>query len=335
MKKLAVLASLIGVSFMVNDGVSADLNRVAIAIHGGLALPRGKMTSETENDIRGALKNSLTAGFQELKLKNGDSIRAVVAAIKVLEDSPQFNAGKGAVVTSAKTIELDAAIMEGKERRAGCVAAVKRIRNPIFGALAVMQHSPYVLLVGEGADKFAEDHRLLMVEPEYFFTPRRLQEYERLKASRAKRAEGDHANRQGENRGTVGAVALDQYGNVAAGTSTGGLAFKIPGRVGDSAIIGAGTYADNRTCAISATGDGEFFMRSCAAHDIAAKILYRKSTVLEAAEEVIADVRHMGAEGGVIVLDRKGHLAMPYAAEGMYRGFIDQDGEIQINLYDR
>jgi beta-aspartyl-peptidase (threonine type) len=312
---------------------AADVNQVIIAVHGGLALPRHELTQEREREIRSALKQSLSAGYKELSAKNGTSLRAVVAAIKILEDSPEFNAGKGAVFTSAKTIELDAAVMEGKDCRAGCVGAVQHIRNPIEAALAVMERSRYVLLVGPAADAFAKEKGLEIVDPEYFSTEYRLKQFEKLKASRSTFDKKDAPDRQKGNRGTVGAVALDHAGNLAAGTSTGGLAFKMPGRIGDSAIIGAGTYADNRACAVSATGDGEYFIRSCAAHDVFARMFYKSASATEASSQVIDGIRQKKAEGGLIVLDHQGQLAMPYAAEGMYRGYVNRNGEMQIDLY--
>jgi beta-aspartyl-peptidase (threonine type) len=318
---------------METPSIGADSHQVVLAVHGGLAGPRTELTSAREAEIRRALQQALTTGYQEIMAKRGESARAVVAAVKVLEDSPHFNAGKGAVLTSAKTVELDAAIMEGEQRRAGAVAAAMRIRNPIEGALAVMEHRKYVLLVGAGADAFAKEQGLQIVEPEYFFTEQRLKQFERIKASRAAVPDKATRDEQGENRGTVGAVAIDHAGTLAAATSTGGLAFKIPGRVGDSPIIGAGTYADSRACAVSATGDGEFFIRSCTAFDVFAKMFYKDLAVEEAANEAIQQIRRMGGEGGLIALDRKGNLAMPFAAHGMYRGFIDRKGDVQIDLY--
>src|SRR5262249_37586173 len=271
---------------------------------------------------------------------------AVEAAIKVMEDSPQFNAGKGAVFTHEGRNELDASIMEGAEKRAGAVAGLTRIKNPIAAARAVMEHSPHILLAGEGADRFAIGRKLEEVSPVYFWTPHRwkaLQEAleqegrearQRTSSSTAPRpAVGAAPDRP---FGTVGAVALDRHGNLAAGTSTGGMTNKRGGPVGDSPLIGAGTYADNATCAVSATGHGEIFIRFAVAHEISALMKYGKRTVQEAAREVLKGLpQEEGGVGGVIALDAAGNAAMEFDTEGMYRGSITEDGTIAIAIYGR
>src|SRR6266567_1259653 len=248
-----------------------------LVIHGGAGvLSREQMTSEKETEYRAVLKTALQTGYNLLKA-GGASIEAVSAAIKVLEDSPLFNAGRGAVLNSAGEVELDAAIMNGATRKAGAIAAVRHIKNPIELARLVMERSPHVLLVGEGAEAFAREHGVTPAPQDYFITEPRKQQLERIQLelkSGAKPRSIWRQERAADRLGTVGAVALDIHGNLAAGASTGGIANKQPGRVGDSPIIGAGTYADNATCAVSATGHGEFFIRAVVAHDISALMEY-------------------------------------------------------------
>jgi beta-aspartyl-peptidase (threonine type) len=252
-----------------------------------------------------------------------------------MEDSPHFNAGRGSVFTRAGTIELDAAIMAGHDRQAGAVANVKRIRNPVRAAHAVMTQSPAVFLVGNEADDFAAQAGMQMVEPSYFVTERRWNDFLAWKESHIKRTAGAPSpNPPGLSRGTVGAVALDRDGNLAAATSTGGISFKVPGRVGDSGVIGAGTYADNRSCAVSATGDGELFIRTTAAYSVSARMRYRSQGVAEAAQEAVNDINELGGVGGLIAIDCHGTLAIPYRAVGMYRGSVDEHGNMQVALYE-
>lgn len=320
---------------MINSTVAcADVGNVVLAIHGGLAGPRENLSEEYVRDIRAALEEALMAGFKKLQSDPMGSVKAVVAAVCVMEDSPHFNAGKGSVFTQAGTIEMDASIMEGKHRRAGAVAAVKRIQNPVLAAKAVMNQSRAVLLVGEAADEFAHGAGLQIVAPEYFFTERRRNDFQARKESQGMSpAEASGAVADQSSKGTVGAVALDREGNLAAATSTGGVTFKPPGRVGDSAIIGAGTFADNRTCAVSATGDGEVFIRSCAAYSVSARMMYRNQNVAEAAQEAVDDIRSLGGEGGLIVIDRHGNVTTPFHALGMYRGSINERGDVNVALY--
>jgi beta-aspartyl-peptidase (threonine type) len=262
---------------------------------------------------------------------NGTSLDAVEAAIRVLEDSPVFNAGKGSVLTSAGTVEMDASIMDGVTKKAGAVASVKRIRNPITTARAVMEKSPHVMMVGDGAEAFAKEQGNRLMSPGYFITPFRKEQWEKEKRKTREKRTAEAEVRAAI--GTVGAVALDGRGNLAAGTSTGGMLNKKFGRVGDSPIIGAGTYANNATCAVSATGHGEYFIRSVVAHDVSALMEYKGLSVRAASDEVIRKVGDLGGKGGFIALDRKGNIAMPFNTEGMFRGVIRANGEISIAVF--
>lgn len=314
---------------------NCSAHRFVLAIHGGLACPRESLSDEREHEIRAALRESLQIGAEVLRANADGSVEAVLAAVKVMEDCPHFNAGKGSVYTRAGTIEMDAAVMEGAERRAGAVAHVKRIRNPVLAAHAVMTQSSAVFLVGDEADQFAEQCGLKMVDPSYFATERRWNDLQAWKSRQAAPVPSQAATGSVEiSRGTVGAVALDCSGNLAAATSTGGLSFKIPGRVGDSGVIGAGTYADNRTCAVSATGDGELFIRSSAAYSVSARLMYCGKSLDEAAQEAVDDIRKLGGVGGVIAVDRFGNVAMPYHAQGMFRGTMYDCGDPIVALYD-
>jgi beta-aspartyl-peptidase (threonine type) len=284
------------------------------------------MTPEIERDLRAGLQRSLDAG-QKILRNGGSSLDAVAAAVRVLEDDPLFNAGRGAVFTSAGTHEMDAAIMDGRTLRAGAIGGVSRIRNPIDLARSVMEKSPHVMLVGQGAEAFARELGLEIMDDEYFSTEQRWQALERVRAAKAE------ALSDADRHGTVGAVALDEAGNLAAATSTGGSTNKRPGRIGDSPIIGAGTYANNQTCAVSATGDGEFFMRAVAAHDVSALMEYRGMKLGEAARIVIAKVGALGGTGGLIAIDREGNIALPFNTIGMYRGSIDVEGRSVVGIY--
>jgi beta-aspartyl-peptidase (threonine type) len=270
-------------------------------------------------------------------LKKGTSLDAVEAAIRVLEDSPLFNAGKGAVFTSDGRNELDASIMEGKERHAGAVAGVTTIKNPIAAARVVMEKSPHVLMVGRGAELFAAEQGVETVDPKYFHTEERWKALEKAREAEKKKdpGKGGEGLKPRRYHGTVGAVAVKD-GNIAAGTSTGGMTNKKFGRVGDSPIIGAGTFADNATCGVSCTGHGEVFIRYAVASDVAARMRYKKLGVREAAEEVIEAIPdEEDGVGGLIALDAKGNFAMPMSpmSEGMYRGFITQDGTFKVMIY--
>jgi beta-aspartyl-peptidase (threonine type) len=314
--------------------------KVVFAIHGGAGvIARGKLTAEVERDVRADLDKALDAGYAILK-KGQSSLDAVETAIRLLEDSPVFNAGRGAVFTRDRTIELDASIMSGESRAAGAVASVSRIKNPISAARAVMEKSRHVLLMGNGAEKFAEEIGLTLVEPKYFETPSRLRELEeRLRREReaktdAKSGAATTPDQGDRHLGTVGAVALDAQGNLAAGTSTGGLTGKRSGRIGDSPIVGAGTYADNRTCAVSATGDGEYFIRTACARTIAALVEYKSLSIEDASRAVLFDqIKPLGGAGGVIALSPRGEVAFTFTTAGMYRGYITEDGQKRVLIY--
>ncbi len=305
-----------------------------LVVHGGAGtITRKSMSPEMEKQYRETLEQALRTGHAVLA-KGGTSIDAVEATIHVLEDSPLFNAGKGSVFTHDGKNEMDAAIMDGRTKAAGSVAGVTIIRNPISAARAVMEKSPHVMMVGRGAELFATKMGLEIVDPSYFWTERR---WKSLQQELAKEVKPQAAIElpEGEKKfGTVGAVALDQNGNLAAGTSTGGMTNKQYGRVGDAPIIGAGTYAENESCAVSATGHGEFFIRWTVAHDIAALVKYKGMTVQQAGDEVIhKKLEPVKGEGGVIILDAKGNFAMPFNSEGMYRGYIGMDGEPHVLIY--
>jgi L-asparaginase / beta-aspartyl-peptidase len=307
-----------------------------LVIHGGAGtITRSTMTPEAEKQYREALEQSLRLG-QAVLVKGGTSLDAVEASIRFLEDNPLFNAGKGAVFTHDGRNELDAAIMDGKTKKAGSVAGVTIIRNPISAARAVMEKSEHVMMVGRGAELFATQMGLEIVDPSYFWTERRWKGLQdELVKENGQKPKADLAFPDEKKFGTVGAVALDKDGNLAAGTSTGGMTNKKYGRVGDAPIIGAGTYASNESCAVSGTGHGEFFIRWTVAHDIAALVQYRGMTVQQAGDEVIH--RKLSApdngEGGVIILDTKGNFAMPFNSEGMYRGWIGADGVPHVEIY--
>ncbi|MEY2502698.1 MAG: L-asparaginase / beta-aspartyl-peptidase [Verrucomicrobiota bacterium] len=299
--------------------------KFALVIHGGAGTISPKqITPALERDLRAGLERSLEAGRGILR-DGGSSLDTVTAAVRVLEDDPLFNAGRGAVFTSAGTHEMDAAIMEGRTLMAGAVASVKRVKNPIILARAVMEKSQHILLAGTGAEDFARELGHEIVDDQYFYTEQRWQALERVRNS---------SNLSDQDRhGTVGAVALDQAGDLAAATSTGGNTNKLPGRIGDTPIIGAGTYANNATCAISATGDGEFFIRAVAAHDLAALLEYRGITLAEAAQSVIDKIGRLGGTGGLIAVDRAGNIALPFNTTGMYRAFVDIDGASFTGIY--
>jgi beta-aspartyl-peptidase (threonine type) len=313
-------------------------NPIAIAVHGGAGvIDRATMTPEKEAAYRAALETSLKAGHAILAA-GGSSLDAVTAAVKVLEDSPLFNAGKGAVFTLEGKNELDAAIMEGRTRRAGAVAGVTRIRNPVELARAVMERSPHVMMVGEGAERFAVEIGMPLVDPSYFHTDERWEQLQKAKAALAKDPQAsisrDAPGLFDTKFGTVGAVAVDRDGDLAAATSTGGMTAKRWGRVGDAPIIGAGTWADNGSVAVSATGHGEFFIRNAVAHDIAALVAYKGLPVRAAADEVVMrTLVERGGEGGVIAIDRRGNIAQPFNSQGMYRGAIDANGVLTTAIF--
>jgi beta-aspartyl-peptidase (threonine type) len=313
---------------------------VVLGLHGGIAVDKQDMTPGLEAQLRAALEQALRAGYEALARSQATGLDAVEAAIRVLEDSPLFNAGKGAAFTHEGRNELDASIMEGKTKRAGAVAGVTIIKNPITAARAVMDQSKQVLFIGRGAEVFATRAGVEIVDPSYFWTERRWRDIQRIwQLENQRRQEGSKAiNPPVSNQpyGTVGAVALDRDGNLAAGTSTGGLTNKPSGRIGDSPIIGAGTYADNDGAAVSCTGHGEFFIRFAVAHEVNAIMKYRKLPIHEAADDVInRQLKAAGGEGGCIALDHRGNFTAAYNTAGMYRGTITTDGTVSISLYDK
>jgi len=312
-----------------DDAVAAgEAPMISIAIHGGAGvITRGSMTRDEEEAYRNDLGRALDAGY-DLLAAGGSGLDAVTAAVRILEDSPLFNAGRGAVFSHEGINELDASIMDGRTLEAGAVAGVTHIRNPIDLARLVMERSQHVLLAGEGAEEFALEQGMDLVPQNYFFTERRWQQLEKARTGdRYSAAEIGYY-------GTVGAVALDRHGNLAAATSTGGMTNKRWGRVGDSPIIGAGTYADNESCAVSATGSGEFFIRAVAAHEISALMKYRGLSLEEAAREVVqGKLERIGGDGGVIAVDREGNIALEFNTEGMFRGARDSKGRREIGIY--
>ena len=308
-----------------------------LAIHGGAGVVRAGLSPEDQAAARAGLERALLAGHAKLQA-GASALDAVTAAITVLEDDPAFNAARGAVFTHEGRNELDASLMDGRDGSAGAVAGVQRVRNPILLARAVMEHSPHVMLVGSGAESFAEGQGIDLVDPSHFHTGRRWEQLQRaLRKEAAEGAEagaGIEAVRDGlKYFGTVGAVALDADGHLAAGTSTGGMTNKRWGRVGDSPIIGAGTWADAR-CAVSGTGWGEFYIRTAAAHEVCARVRHRGEGIAAAAEAVInGDVVRAGGDGGAIALDAGGSVAFPFNTEGMYRGWIGTDGVPHVAVF--
>lgn len=319
--------------------------RLGFMIQGGAGvITHGSMTPEREKEYRAKLEEAVLAGYKALQAGK-TSLDAVEIAIRILEDSPIFNAGKGAVFTSDGRNELDASIMNGKTLAAGGVAGLHHVKNPISLARAVMERSPHVLMFGDGAEKFAKEQNIELVDEKYFWTQERWDALQQvLKEEKEKKAAGTEkkvsldatpaADLPYNRFGTVGAVALDKDGNLAAGTSTGGMTNKKYGRVGDSAIIGAGTYANNDTCAVSATGAGEYFIRLTVGRDIAAQMEYRAATVQAAADAVIKQkLQKLGGDGGVIVMDKFGNMAISFNSEGMYRAYINSEGKPVVEIY--
>jgi beta-aspartyl-peptidase (threonine type) len=331
------------------------MNKIALAIHGGAGtILKSEITEEVENEYRQGLKKSIEAGLEILQ-NGGSSLDAVEASVVVLENIPLFNAGKGAVFTHDEKNEMDAAIMDGKTLDAGAIAFVKNVKNPIKLARLVMEKTEHHLLAGVGANEFAKQMNVEFAEDEYFFTDFRYQQL--LQARERGLIQLDHAssevqspkskvqspnketNRKSQiaNRkskmGTVGAVACDIDGNLAAATSTGGMTNKKFGRIGDTPIIGAGTYADNKTCAVSCTGHGEYFMKAVTAYDVAARMKYKNLSLENAAKEAVEYLTQIDGEGGLIAVDRFGNFALPFNSDGMYRGWIDENGEIFVEIY--
>jgi len=312
-----------------------------IAIHGGAGtILKKNMTDEKESAYKAKLEEAIRVGYEILK-NGGTSLDAVTKTINVMEDSPLFNAGKGAVFTNAGTNELDASIMDGKTLNAGASAGTTTVKNPINLARAIMEKSPHVMMAGTGAEKFAEEQGLEIEDPKYFYTENRMNSLKRAKER--EKIELDHEDKTASydsvikdyKFGTVGCVALDKNGNLAAGTSTGGMTNKRWGRVGDVPIIGAGTYANNATCAVSSTGWGEFFIRAIVAHDISALMDYKGMSLKNAAYEVIhKKVGGLGGDGGIIAIDKNGNITMEFNTAGMYRASMAGTGELKIAIYN-
>ncbi len=312
---------------------SAAEHPIAIAIHGGSGtIERDEFPPERVAEIRATLEQALKAGYGVLS-SGGSSLDAVTAAVTLLEDSPHFNAGRGAVFNAEGKNEMDASIMDGAGLQAGAVAAVHNIRNPILLARRVMTDSDHVMLIGDGAEAFAREQGIAFEDDEYFYTDYRWQQLQKARAS----ADPDSAflsETADAHFSTVGAVALDRAGNLAAATSTGGMTNKRWGRVGDSPIIGAGTYADNRSCAVSGTGHGEYFIRATVARDICARVQYLHTPLAEAARQMVqGELKEMGGDGGVIAVDRQGNVALEFNTTGMYRARIDREGNVYVAIF--
>lgn len=325
------LIALIALALMTQPALAADatpaLLKWSLAIHGGVGtLDPAQMTPEKRAAYEAALQAALDAGSAILK-DGGSAMDAIKAAIIIMEDSPLFNAGRGAVFTWDGTNELDASIMDGRDRSAGAIAGVKTVKNPILLADTVRTQSEHVFLIGKGAEEFAVSKGFAVTPPEYFATPARREALERLKAEKLSALEVDHKF------GTVGAVALDQSGNMAAGTSTGGMTGKRWGRVGDAPLIGAGTYADNRSCAVSATGWGEYFIRVGVAHEICARLRMGRESEQAIADSVMADVKQLGGDGGVILVTPQGGAFFSFNTTGMYRGRATSGGLREVAIF--
>src|SRR5262245_5639028 len=310
--------------------------KIGLAIHGGGGtIERSKMTLGKEREYHSGLERALAAGYEILK-RGGSSLDATEAAVRVLEDDPHFNAGRGSVFASAGTNEMDASIMDGKTLKAGAVGSVQHTRNPINLARLVMEKSPHVMLDCAGAEAFAKANEIELVDQKYFFTQERWDALQKMKAAEKQHASGDGKSfiiTDQDRHGTVGAVALDQEGNLAAATSTGGTTNKMPGRIGDTPVIGAGTYANNRTCAVSCTGDGEYFIRAVAAHEVSALMEHGGMKLQQAAQTALDTVKQLGGTGGLIAIDRNGEIALPFNTNGMYRGYLEPNGKFVVEIY--
>lgn len=315
--------------------------RLGFMIHGGAGvIKRGDLTPQKEKEYKDKLEEAVTAGYRALQ-EGKSALDAVEIAVKILEDSPLFNAGKGAVFTADGKNELDAAIMDGSNLKAGAVAGLHRVKNPITLARAVMEKSPHVMMIADGAEKFAKELGIELVSPRYFWTKERWDSLQQIikrekekKKNKQTSRNDNYAVEQAEKYGTVGAVALDKNGNLAAGTSTGGMTYKKYGRVGDVPIIGAGTFANNETCAVSATGWGEYFIRLGVARDISSMMEYRALPIQTAADQVIQNkLQNLGGDGGIIGMDRFGNMAISFNSEGMYRAYINSEGKAVVEIY--
>jgi beta-aspartyl-peptidase (threonine type) len=328
MKKLYIYLSAL---FIFSCSIQSNENKIGIVIHGGAGtILKENMTPELENSYMIKLEEAIRTGYDILK-NGGPSKDAVEQAIRVMEDSPLFNAGVGAVLTNDERVSLDASFMDGKNLNAGAIAGSSYIKNPISAAIAVMEESPHVLLSSKGADDFAIEKGIDTVPNSYFITERRLNSLRSLKNINNISYEDPFL--KDSKYGTVGSVAIDINGNISAGTSTGGTTNKIWGRIGDVPIIGAGNYANNDCCGISATGWGEHFIRNVVAYDIAAQILYKNEDIINASKNSLDKVKATGGDGGVIGLDKNGKVTMEFNTAGMYRAHMDNDGNITIKIY--
>jgi len=323
-----ILFTLLSVNIMAKE------HQLSIVIHGGAGtILKENLSDEKEAAIKAKLTEAINAGYAVLE-KGGESTDAVIAAINVMENSPLFNAGIGAVYTKEGKHELDASIMRGNDLQAGAVAGVSHVKNPINAAKEVMLHSPHVMLSNQGADLFAKQQGLETVENSYFDSEYRYKQWQAINHKKEVSLSEDLLKTD-HKFGTVGAVAIDKNGTIAAGTSTGGMTNKAFGRIGDSPIIGAGTYADNRSCGISATGHGEYFIRYAVAHDICARVLYKNISLKQSANEVINhDLKKAGGDGGIIGLDKYGEPVMVFNTTGMYRGYKTEKSETKVYIYN-
>lgn len=321
---------------VVNDLNTPQQSKFSIALHGGAGVIKREFMSDSMEAVYSAkLEEAIRAGH-EILAKGGKAEEAVLQTIQILEDSPLFNAGRGAVFTADAEVELDASIMHGGTLNAGAVAGVKTVKSPIQLAYQVLENSPHVLLSGKGAEQFAAQQGMELVQNEYFHTEHKKASLKRSKANESSSSTGYFRDELIKNNkyGTVGCVALDMEGNLVAGTSTGGMTNKKFGRIGDAPIIGAGTYANNATCAVSATGHGEFFMRSVVAHDISALMEYQNLNLEQACKIVIQEkLRNLGGDGGVVAMDHYGHVVMEFNTPGMFRAQMNEKGEILIGMY--
>jgi len=308
------------------------MKKISLAIHGGAGtLVRGMMTPEKESLYKAVLESALHRGYMLLE-SGGSAVQAVEASVKELEDSHLFNAGKGSVFTSEGKHEMDASIMDGKTLNAGAVSLVTGIKNPISLARDVMEKSDHVFLASKGAMQFAEKLKYHLEDEKYFYDELRFQQWQQLRGTESFKL--DHSANKDSKFGTVGAVALDSYGNLSAGTSTGGMTNKQFGRVGDSPMIGAGNYANNKTCAVSCTGSGEYFIKGVVAYDLSCLMEYKNLSLQDAAEELIQNrLLKLGGDGGLIAVDALGNIAMPFNTEGMYRACKSSDDVNQISIY--
>lgn len=344
MKRISILCALLFLVFACQETPEKkpeekQVNEFAIVIHGGAGtILKKNMTPEKEAAYKAKLEEAVKKGYEILS-NGGTSMDAVEQTIHILEDSPLFNAGKGAVFTHDEANELDASIMDGKTLNAGAIAGVKDVKNPISAAKLVMTNSPHVMLSGAGASQFAKEQGLEIVDPSYFYTESRFKSLQRVK-EREKNKDADKtaafydADIKDSKFGTVGCVALDTYGNIVAGTSTGGMTNKRWNRIGDAPIIGAGTYANNASCGVSSTGWGEYFIRAMVAHDISALMEYKGLSLKEAAQEVIQKkLTALGGTGGIIAVDKNGNMVFEFNTAGMYRASMDSKGNLTVKIY--